>query len=92
MMRRWRQLLVQGQAVAGLAFDSRRTRGQGGAETGLDEGLEPCVVGGARGGDGAQDAATGVRRALQPRRGLVRSVAGEDGVGVAVDESGGDQR
>ena len=46
------------------------------------------VVGGAGGADGAQDAAIGVGRALQPGRRLVGTVAGKDGMGVAVDQPG----
>ena len=86
------ELLVERQPVARLALDSGRARGQGGAQTRLDEGFERRVLGGAGGGDGAQDAAPGVRSTPEPGGCLVRSVAGEDGVGVAVDEARGDER
>ena len=86
------QLLVQRQPVARLALDRRRPAGERGSEAGLDQALEGGVVGGARLAHGAQDSALGIGRALEARGCLVRSVAGEDGMGVAVDQAGRDER
>ena len=81
------QLLLQRQAVAGLALDGRGPGGQGGPQALLAERLERRVIGRARGGHGPQDAAAAVRGSLEACRGFVRAVAGEDRMGVAVDEA-----
>ena len=81
------ELFLERQAVAGLALDRRRAGGQGGTQARLAQRLERRVVGRARGGHGPQDAAAGVGSSLEARGGLVRAVAGEDRMGVAVDEA-----
>ena len=81
------KLLLQRQSVSGLAFDRRRSGGQGGPQARLAQRLERRVVGRARCGHGPQDAASGVGSSLEACGGLVGAVAGEDGMGVAVDES-----
>ena len=85
------QLLVERQPVAGLALDRRRAGGQGRAQARLAQRLEGGVVGGPRGGDRPKDPAAGVRRPLEPGRSLVGAIAGEDRMGVAVDEARRDQ-
>src|SRR6476660_189213 len=83
------------EAVAGLGFDG----GGAGAEhpvamaTGGNE--EVIFAGGAGEGDGAQDASTGGGDLLVGGSGdalleFGSAVAGEDEVGVGVDEAGGD--
>ena len=79
---------VDGEAVAGLGLEGRDAAAtQLGGEA--RESAPELVVGGRPGAvDRAADAAGGVRLARHAGRELVRAVAGEDQVGVAVDEPG----
>ncbi len=86
------QLFLQRQAVAGLALDGRRPGGQRGPQALLAERLERRVIGRARGGHGPQDAAAAVGGSIEACRGFVRAVAGEDRMGMAVDEAGRHER
>ena len=81
-------LVVDGQAVAALDLDGGRALAAHLGDQPGDVAGELLVGGGAGGGDGGADAAGGVRRAGHPGRELRRPVAGEDQVGVAVDEAG----
>src|SRR5262249_33699789 len=87
------QLVLAVETVAALDLDSGRAAGEHLADA-RQRGLDERVFrGGARGGDGREDAAAragdlGVRRAGQPPPQLVAPIAGIQRVRVRVDEAG----
>ena len=82
------KLLFERESVAGLALDRRRAGGQRGTKPRLDQALQRGFVGGARRAHGSQDPTLAIRDTLEPSGRLVRAVAGEDWMCVAIDQPG----